>query len=352
VDTDRTRVSRYEIWQFIDVFNRTHEENIVQTERLGKAADFSFLQNDIRSLKNITSKLNENIIISAHSNHIERSVDVCLFLQSTLRDIISFDNTKDGWKQIRSDLGEKFSRASFDFSQMMLPILLEDQIITTINLKNKRGDFETSNEESKIIFQFLESIESKNQEIDNYLAKARQNTNESQNLFDSLRANAVRAGLATNSSNFEEEAKNSRKAARFWLSFAGLCGFLLMLWATLNNKILILEKDFSAAQIAQMIFSKFLIVTVLFFFLYQAARNYSNLKHNEIVNRHRHNALGSFMAFVNAAGDDESTKNAVLLSATNTIFSNQPSGYVKEEKDGNLFERVADVAKAAASAKS
>ena len=50
-------------------------------------------------------------------------------------------------------------------------------------------------------------------------------------------------------------------------------------------------------------------------------------RHNEVVNRHRQNALSSFETFVAAARADEQTKNAVLLEATRSIFALQPTGY-------------------------
>jgi hypothetical protein len=66
---------------------------------------------------------------------------------------------------------------------------------------------------------------------------------------------------------------------------------------------------------------------VLYYGLVWAGRNFSTHRHNQTVNNHRQNALKTFEAFVKAASDD-ATKNAVLLQATQSIFSPQASGYL------------------------
>ncbi len=65
-----------------------------------------------------------------------------------------------------------------------------------------------------------------------------------------------------------------------------------------------------------------------------------------MVNRHRQNALSTFEAFVKAASDDD-TKNAVLLRATEAIFSLAPSGYVERQSEGQMTPQVIEVLRAA-----
>jgi DNA phosphorothioation-dependent restriction protein DptG len=63
-----------------------------------------------------------------------------------------------------------------------------------------------------------------------------------------------------------------------------------------------------------------------------SARNYRTNKHNEILNRHRNNALKTFETFVLACRDD-ATRDAVLLEATKSIFDAQTSGYLTGEPE-------------------
>ncbi|GAB1402311.1 hypothetical protein MASR1M68_12220 [Elusimicrobiota bacterium] len=70
----------------------------------------------------------------------------------------------------------------------------------------------------------------------------------------------------------------------------------------------------------QFTFSKIIIFSSLFFLLTLAFKSYKASKHNEILNKHRQNAITTFEKFVKSANDDK-TKNAVLLQTVNAICS-------------------------------
>ena len=78
--------------------------------------------------------------------------------------------------------------------------------------------------------------------------------------------------------------------------------------------------------------TKLFAFAVLSYAILLTGRGYRASAHNQIVNEHRFNALRSFQAFVDGAGD-EATKNAVLVQATHSIFSHRPSGFGEQEKD-------------------
>ena len=63
-------------------------------------------------------------------------------------------------------------------------------------------------------------------------------------------------------------------------------------------------------------------------------KNYRATKHQESVNQHRKNSLSTFRAFVEAT-DDPTTKEAVLLETTRSIFAQSPSGYLSNTDSVN-----------------
>ena len=65
-------------------------------------------------------------------------------------------------------------------------------------------------------------------------------------------------------------------------------------------------------------------------------------QHNFVVNQHRQNALTSFETFAKAANDDQ-TKSAVLLQATNCIFSPQASGYADSAVEAPGSPRIMEI---------
>src|SRR5882724_4341617 len=84
--------------------------------------------------------------------------------------------------------------------------------------------------------------------------------------------------------------------------------------------------DYTPAQSVQLVIAKIIIFSVLLSATLWAGRIYRATRHNQVVNKHRQNALSTFETFTKAASDD-ATKSAVLLQATNCIFSPQQSGY-------------------------
>ena len=88
----------------------------------------------------------------------------------------------------------------------------------------------------------------------------------------------------------------------------------------------------SGVLAAQDIAAKLIILSVLVTASTWCGRNYRALKHLSVLNRHKALSLRTMQAFVAAAGDD-STKSAVLLETTRTIFSAGVTGYI-DTKDG------------------
>jgi hypothetical protein len=74
-------------------------------------------------------------------------------------------------------------------------------------------------------------------------------------------------------------------------------------------------------------------------------KSYRAQKHNEVLNRHRQNALRTFETF-STSTDDAQTKNAVLLEVTHAIFGNQNTGYnSNESSDSDNPNKIIEIFK-------
>jgi hypothetical protein len=137
--------------------------------------------------------------------------------------------------------------------------------------------------------------------------------------------------------DFEGEADNHQKAAWYWLgatiliSLLTVGGAVVTLIPSIAHFLYPVGGLSTTQQVIQFTVSKLIILSVLYYTLVWCARNYSAHRHNYIVNRHRRNSLNTFEAFVKAVGEDRDTKNAVLLQATQSIFSSQASGYALKD---------------------
>src|SRR5438045_5114225 len=81
-------------------------------------------------------------------------------------------------------------------------------------------------------------------------------------------------------------------------------------------------------QAVQFCVSKLLIFSTIAFILYLCARTLMAHRHNEVVNRHRQNALLTFNALADATSSPQ-TREVVLTHASACIYAPQESGFSK-----------------------
>ena len=98
----------------------------------------------------------------------------------------------------------------------------------------------------------------------------------------------------------------------------------------------------TTAQLVQLALAKVFFFSILSYVLVWVARIYRAEAHNLVVNQHRQNALRTFETFIAASGDD-STKSAVLLQATQCIFSHQHTGFTSYEQDVTASPKVLEI---------
>lgn len=164
-------------------------------------------------------------------------------------------------------------------------------------------------------------------EITGELEKQRQ---EGSRILDDVRKVAAEHGVSQQAVYFQTESALHDTLAESWKKitigtaiglgvFAALSVFLHK-WPFLSP-----TDTYSGLQLA---LSKGLVFLVIAYFLLLSARNFLAHKHNAIVNRHRQNALLTFNALVNAAGQPEA-RDIVLSYAAACIFAPQETGYTK-----------------------
>ena len=142
---------------------------------------------------------------------------------------------------------------------------------------------------------------------------------------------AASAGVATHAVHFDTEAKRYEESSEKWLRRTvklAIAAFVLTVVIALHS----LTAAPEVGQSIQIAVSKIAVLAVVYSSMFWSARIYRSERHNWTVNRHRRNALLSFETFV-AASTDDSTKSAVLLQATESIFGHQPSGFSEKGQD-------------------
>ena len=132
---------------------------------------------------------------------------------------------------------------------------------------------------------------------------------------------------------FAKQAEEHQRASQRWLIATG--GMVVAFGVVFYYLFEALRLGGTEWEgVLQSVFTKGFLLTLIYFVLNRFNKNYTAHKHLEIVNRHRQNALDTFDAFIESAGENRETRDAVLLAATNAIFDANQSGYLSTKTKG------------------
>lgn len=155
---------------------------------------------------------------------------------------------------------------------------------------------------------------------------------------------AAKVGVSRHSQIFNTESTEHEEQSKTWLKWT--VGVLIAIVVAAVIFIFVFpDTNSSSAEIIQFSITKVIVLSAMFYGLSICNRNYKAHKHNATLNKHRQNALSTFETFAKAAGTDTQTKNAVLIEATHTIFSNQQTGYLNSEKDSESSNKIVEIIK-------
>lgn len=155
-------------------------------------------------------------------------------------------------------------------------------------------------------------------------------SNEANKALQTIRDVAAEQGVSQQSIHFKNEADVQGDEAKKW-QFVTICVAVgLGCFAIIS---LFLHKwNFLAPvntyETVQLALSKLLIFGVISYMLILSARNFMAHKHNQVVNKHRQNALATFRPLVEAANIDEK-QDVILDRASEAIFGQSDSGFSK-----------------------
>jgi hypothetical protein len=181
--------------------------------------------------------------------------------------------------------------------------------------------------------------------------QAQETLREIQDVAAKAKEAASITGVAQHASYFKEEADGYKRSSSKWLAWTVILAVAAAgysLWSFRFAPIHAVEGSASWWPHVTYLTSRLIVLSVIFFGMGWSARNYRAHKHNEIVNRHRQNALRTFETFAVAASDP-ATKDAVLIAATKSIFEAQSSGYLAGEPEKVPSGTVIEVLKNAIS---
>lgn len=204
--------------------------------------------------------------------------------------------------------------------------------------------------------QVLNSLRAKLQEGLSALDETRKSAEDSsRQLTEMVKAGRTASGtmgVSAHAKSFENQADAHKRSARNWLIVGAVFAVGAALWTWYEfSGIPVPSKDASpVAEYLHFGIPRVIVLSLLFYAVFWSAKNYVSHSHNEVVNRHRQNALQTFETFVQATGDP-STKDAVLVRATEAVFMPQATGYLPSEVEPPIPSAMVQILREAADKK-
>lgn len=174
------------------------------------------------------------------------------------------------------------------------------------------------------------AVEAAKKQADDLTRDLQETNSEAQRILGEVRKTAAEAGVSKEAIHFGGQADLHNGAAWWWQIYTLAAAVLLVIFAAVSvlagRQFLQPENTYEALQLA---LSKVLIFSTIAYVLFLCARTLLAHRHNEIVNRHRQNALLTFNSLAEAASSEQ-TREVVLTHASACIFEPQESGFSKQ----------------------
>jgi hypothetical protein len=170
------------------------------------------------------------------------------------------------------------------------------------------------------------AVNSANRLLDAAQIEVQTKKTEVDDIIKAAREAAGKAGVAVFTQNFAEDAKELRTEAKNWLHATAFLGTITLAAGVISFAIP-LPAGASNAVALHLMSSKLVVLFTLLAATIWCGRIYKATLHQAAASKHRANALRTFEAFVKAAAD-ETTRDAVLLETTRSIFAPGSSGYL------------------------
>lgn len=192
---------------------------------------------------------------------------------------------------------------------------------------HKSADFQRLDSEARSALQKIKD------DANDITESLEQQQTDAETALEAIKMVAAEQGVTQQSIYFKDEADQNTTDAETWRQRTINIAWLLGGYAVLSlfiHKIPFLT-PINTYETVQMAVSKILIFAVISFMLYLSSRNFLSHKHNAVVNKHRQNALMTYKALVEAAGEKQQASDAVLIHAASCIYAPQPTGYTSGE---------------------
>lgn len=319
-----------ELKEVLTGLSQINSKDLVRANELGK--DFNFeaglqtIERTLQLFKSLYDSTLDNVSHNILKNLLTQAKDA----HSKLTAIQTFSPAQHQTPlNVRNNLIDQLRDSYDNYFTAVSPVIAYSI--------RKGTDFEALEKKAQETVKSIESLKNE------YLSKQGQITSEMESVLQKVRQAAAEVGVAQHATHFKDEAIDHNEKSEKWLYATVAIATLTIVWGFLAIFVIKVPDNASSAQVLQFTIGKLIVLSALYYSLIWSAKNYYAHRHNYVINKHRQNCLNTFETFVKAAGNDAETKNAVLLQATQSIFSSQSSGYVHKDSESESPNKFIEI---------
>lgn len=163
-------------------------------------------------------------------------------------------------------------------------------------------------------------------ELDDLMGKMREAKREIDSVLETARTEVAKGGVSKHQEIFQNQSQVHRKNAENW-GKASIA--LIILDASIIVGMYFAVKNAAGTNMITLGILSGLLISLVSYTIVISVKSYMAEKHNEIVNRHKANCLGSYNTFAESASDE--LRDVILQYTTQTIFSPFNPGYLSKD---------------------
>lgn len=300
--------------------------DLVRNEELGSLLNFSDCESSFEEFQRLASDLSQLSWSTLPIDSQDEIWNTLLEFRNYYRDIRNFSSIDKGIDE-RDELARQFN-AGFDKLKLTVAPFLAYLFWESGDLQSRRADLDET------IMDANRSLEAAAQEMSSKLSAA-------DDVLGALRDLSAEAGVGERAATFSKAAERYEQLSAQWLKRAIISAGATIVLALLLVVVWEVEGPISEAGTLQVVLAKAGALAVLSFATITAVRLFRSNAHLAAVNRHREDALRTFMTFVEGAGSVD-TKDKVLLAAAHAAFGQTSTGLIGDRVDGNNALELVD----------
>ncbi len=290
--------------------------SLKQTDRLGKAFEFSNILSPAEKIIGLYKKIPPGAVHEFADEQCRQIHQLTNATYNLFDEILKFDATAGDASNKHQNLVSQVNQQYNSVFNQLYP-LISYAMAQTVDFNNLaeqgRAAVQDVRDQSESMMEELESVGQQAKEV-----------------LEEVRKIAAEQGVSQQARYFAEESENHKKLAWQWQKATLGMGLLVGTYGVLSfffNKIEYIA-PLNIAEAIQFSASKLLVFFVLAYMLFLCSRNFLSHRHNEIVNKHRQNALMTYKTLVEAGATPEA-RDAVLNHAAASIYRLHDTGYVR-----------------------